>query len=68
MEDVVNSFNNFFVNVGPDLGKQIHDPGASGETPENVLETNPYHYYDIIMKRVSVSSSPVIFQCTMECV
>ena len=29
-EDAANSFNKFFVSVGPDLAEQIPDPGANG--------------------------------------
>ena len=40
MEDVVNSFNNFFVNVGPNLAKDIPDPVASEENNAHIIKRN----------------------------
>ena len=41
MDDVANKFNDFFVNVGPDLAGRIPDPGTSGEHLDTLLERNP---------------------------
>ena len=41
MDEVVNSFNNFFVNVGPKLADNISDPVTSEEYTDNIIERNP---------------------------
>lgn len=41
MNDVVNSFNNFFVNVGPNLARKITDTLSSEECNNNLVERNP---------------------------
>ena len=45
MDDVANSFNQFFVNVGPELAEKIPDPGTSGEDYSTLLERNPYSMF-----------------------
>ena len=40
MNEIVEGFNNFFVNVGPNLAKQIH-PVTAGSGPPTVVERNP---------------------------
>ena len=45
MDDVDNSFNQFFVNVGPELAERIPDPGTSGEDYDKLLERNPYSMF-----------------------
>lgn len=41
MGDVVNSFNNFFVSVAPNLAEEIPDPLLSENWSENLIERNP---------------------------
>lgn len=45
IEDVANSFNKFFVSVGPDLAENIPDPGATGRKMESLLERNQYSMF-----------------------
>ena len=45
MDDVANSFNKFFINVGPELAEKIPDPGTSGESYDRSLERNPYSMF-----------------------
>ncbi len=40
MDDVVNSFNIFFVSVGPKLAEEIQDPVSSEDWNENLIERN----------------------------
>lgn len=40
VNNVANNFNQFFVNVGPDLAGKIPDPGTTGEHQDDVLERN----------------------------
>ena len=41
MDDVVNSFNNFFVNVGPNLARKIPDPLLPEDWNDNLIVRNP---------------------------
>ena len=41
MDDVVNSFNHFFVNVGPNLAGKIPDPLVSEDWNDNLIDRNP---------------------------
>lgn len=41
MEDVVNGFNKFFVNVGPDLADKIQDPEATDGVVADLWDRNP---------------------------
>lgn len=41
MEVVANSFNRFFVNVGPDIAGEIPDSGSIEENLENSINKNP---------------------------
>lgn len=42
MDIVVEQFNNYFVNVGPDAATQIPDPGPADVNPDCLLERNPH--------------------------
>ena len=41
MDDVVKSFNNFFVNVGPNLARKIPDPLLPEDWNDNLIVRNP---------------------------
>ncbi len=41
MDEVASSFNQFFVNVGPELAKNIPDPGPDGVYMDKLIERNP---------------------------
>lgn len=67
MDVVANSFNQFFVNVGPDLAGKIPDHGTSEENLEKLINRNPCPMFltaveereivDIVMKCKNKKSS-----------
>ena len=40
MDDMVNSFNQFFVSVGPNLAEKIPDPLSSQDWNDNLIDRN----------------------------
>ena len=40
MNEVVNSFNEFFVNIGPSLAEKIPDPAVSDVQNDNLIDRN----------------------------
>lgn len=45
MDEVANSFNQFFVNVGPDLARRIPNPGPQGEHMGKLGKINPFSMF-----------------------
>ena len=45
MDVVVNSFNSYFVNVGPVLAEQIPDSGSTVENLGNLIDKNPFSMF-----------------------
>ena len=45
MDVVSNSFNDFFVNVGPELADKIPDGGTSEKKQENLITLNPFSMF-----------------------
>lgn len=41
MTDIVEEFNNYFANEGPDLAKQIKDSLSADELVDNLVNINP---------------------------
>lgn len=45
MEEVASSFNQSFVNVGPELAKNIPNPGPYGDYMSKLIENNPHSMF-----------------------
>lgn len=45
MDVVVEQFNNYFVNVGPDLATKIPDPGPIDENLDCLIERNAHSVF-----------------------
>lgn len=45
MDEVAGSFNQFFVDVGPELANNIPNPGPDGVNVDKLIERNPHSMF-----------------------